>query len=61
MLWENYEIKGEVKPRTYRKKARKRYLQTIKKKKPGKKVLRKELRYQLSCLNRNLGYIDTFL
>lgn len=50
-----------TKPRTYRRLARKSYLDIIKKKNKSKKVLRAGLRMQLNCVKRNLGYIDKML
>ena len=49
------------KPRTYRRIARKNYLNLAKKKKAGWKVLRRGLREQLQYLRRNLRYIDQLL
>ena len=46
------------KPRTYRRIARKKYLNLVKNKKPRRKVLRRGLRDQLQYLRRNLKYID---
>lgn len=44
-----------VKPRTYRKEARKRYLAEAKKQQKNKASLRKAIRNQLNCLDRNGG------
>ena len=49
------------KPRTYRRIARKKYLNLAKKKKPGRKVLRRGLREQLQYLRRNLKYIERLI
>jgi len=49
------------KPRTYRRVARKNYLNLAKKKKPGKKNLRRGLRQQLQYVRRNLRYIYELL
>ena len=49
------------KPRTYRKIARKRYLNTAQKKNKHQKVIRKAVRTQLSYVNRNLKSIDLLL
>jgi IS5 family transposase len=51
----------ERKPRTYRRQARKNYLQMAKNKRPGKDLLRKGIRQQLQYLKRNLGHIDRLL
>ena len=50
-----------VKPRTYRKSAHKRYLAEAKKKKKSKKEIRKALRVLLNCVGRNLGHVDKML
>ena len=47
-----------IKPRTYRKKARKEYLSASKNKRMSTSKRRQILRLQLGYLNRNLGYID---
>jgi len=60
-LWELMGERLPVKPRTYRKKAHKRYLSQSKKKKASKASLRKTLRYLLNCVERNLGHIDDML
>lgn len=49
------------KPRTYRKVARREYLQVAQKKVKHKKVLRKAIRGQLGYLKRNLDHIDGLL
>ena len=49
------------KPRTYRKKARKEYLQTAQKKSPQRKAIRKAVGKQLRYLRRNLQSIDHML
>ncbi len=48
------------KPRTYRKKARKAYLQAVRKRKKTGKEIRKSIGTQLSFLRRNLGYIASY-
>jgi len=60
-LWKLMGDRLAVKPRTYRKKAHKRYLSQSKKKKVSKASLRKTLRYLLNCTERNLGHIDQML
>ena len=50
-----------VKPRTYRKVAHKRYLQEAKKKQKSTVSIRKAIRVLLNCVKRNLGYIDQML
>ena len=49
------------KPRTYRRKARKLYLNLAKNKKPGLKLRRRGLREQLQFLKRNLKHISCLL
>lgn len=51
---------GEKKPRTYREVARRRYLTLAKRRRKSAKKIRKELRYQLGCIHRNLEYIDVY-
>ncbi len=46
------------KPRTYRKQARKAYLNTAMKRQKTRKEIRKALRKQLNYLKRNLGHIE---
>lgn len=60
-LWERTKGRLEVKPRTYRKVAHKRYLSQAKKKNASRASLRKTLRYLLNCVERNLGHIDDML
>ena len=50
-----------IKPRTYRKQARQRYLSEAKKRQKNKTSLRKAIRYQLNCLDRNILYINKML
>lgn len=49
------------KPRMYRQKARKDYLNLAKCKKRTAKKIRKAIKAQLQYIRRDLGYIDTFL
>jgi hypothetical protein len=49
------------KPRTYRKKARKDYLDFIYKKKPGKDIVKKAIGKQLRYVSRNLKHVDKML
>ena len=51
----------KLKPRTYRKIARKEYLKVAQKKHKTKKEIRNALRKQLSYLNRNIKYIHQLL
>jgi hypothetical protein len=58
-LWDSG--KGKVKPRTYRRLARKAYLSFSHQRKPGKKKIRKAIGKQLGYLFRDLGHIDRML
>ena len=51
----------ERKPRTYRQKARKDYLEVAKQRRPNQKKRRKAIRKQLAYLRRNLSHIDVLL
>ena len=46
------------KPRTYRQKARQAYLAIVKRRRPGRKVIRRGIKQQLQYLRRNLGHIE---
>lgn len=50
-------VSGQVKPRTYRRKARQSYLRLVRNKRPGFRLIRKTIRQQLQYLKRNLGHI----
>lgn len=50
----------DEKPRTYREVARRRFLKLIKRRKKSIKKIRKELRYQLGCIRRNLDHIEAY-
>ncbi len=52
---------GIKKPRTYRSKARKDYLNLAKSKKRTRPKIRKAIRKQLNYIKRDLGYIDRYL
>ena len=52
---------GGKKPRTYRQRARKAYLNISKRKRPGSKLIRKGIREQLQYIRRDLQYITTML
>lgn len=49
------------KPRTYRKTARKEYLEVAKAKKRSAKKIRQLIRRQLGCLNRDIRYVEAYL
>lgn len=53
--------KGKIKPRTYRKNARRDYLSTAKQRKKRKKTIRKAIKTQLNYLGRNLRTIEKLL
>ena len=64
MLFHNKNLAFEqnyYKPRTYRQKARKEYLNLAKCKKPTGKKIRKAIKSQLQYIRRDLRYIDAFL
>ncbi len=48
------------KPRTYREVARCRFLKLNKRRRKSAKKIRKELRYQLGCIRRNLDHIEAY-
>jgi hypothetical protein len=60
-LFEHLRDKLELKPRTYRKVANKKYLSEAKKKQVSKKTLRTTIRYMLNCLDRNIRNIKMML
>lgn len=60
-LWQQLKTPGAAKPRTYRRLARKDYLNMAKKRKKKPKELRKSIRKQLNYLNRNLNTINMLL
>jgi hypothetical protein len=51
----------EAKPRTYRRTARKCYLQTAQKKNKSRKVIRRAIRQQLQFLRRDIAIINRLL
>lgn len=55
------ELKIKKKPRTYRKKARKDFLNVSKKKRKGEKELRKALKLQLQFVRRDIQHINRLL
>ena len=50
-----------ARPRTYRVKARRAFTAFVRRKKPGRKVIRRATRQQLACVHRNLKFIDRLL
>lgn len=60
-LFEHHKDRLAVKPRTYRKVARSKYLAEAKKRQANKKTLRSCSRYQLNCLDRNIRSINELL
>ena len=60
-LYEQVREQFDQKPRTYRRIARKDYLELAKQRRPKKKKLRKAIRKQLSYLRRNLAHIDALV
>jgi len=61
ILFDNLRDEMDVKPRTYRKLARNKYLVESKKRQANKKTLRSAIRYQLNCLDRNIISINSML
>lgn len=62
ILWEKLPAcQRQTKPRTYRKEARKRYLNIAKKKKKNKQQIRKSIGQQLRYLRRNIKTIEELL
>jgi len=52
---------GQRRPRTYRQKARRDYLNVSKRRKPRRNIVRKAIKKQLQYVNRNLKIVDTML
>jgi IS5 family transposase len=57
------QVRGEIKkkPRTYRQKARREYLQVSKQRKVTRKKMRQAIGKQLNYVKRNLGHIDALI
>jgi IS5 family transposase len=57
------QVKGKLvkKPKTYRKVARKKYLEVAKKRRPSHKERRKAIGKQLGYIKRNLGHIERLI
>ena len=60
-LYELLKSEFSLKPRTYRKVARRKYLAESKKRQKSKKTLRPAIRYMLNCLDRNIRSINKML
>ncbi len=60
-LYEPIKEKFFNKPRTYRNRARKDYLQVAKQRRPSRKQRRKAIKKQLQYLQRNLGHIEQLI
>jgi hypothetical protein len=60
-LYEPLKEKLEKKPRTYRRKARKSFLEVAKKRQPSQKQRRKAIKKQLQYLQRNLAHVDQLI
>lgn len=54
------QVSGK-KPRTYRQKARKQYLNVSKSKRPTRKKMRQAIRQQLEHVNRDINYVNRYL
>lgn len=61
VLYDRARDEMKVKPRTYRKMARKKFLAESKKRQVNKKTLRSAIRYHLNCLDRNIRSINELL
>jgi hypothetical protein len=62
LIDELYPLSGlQKKPRTYRQKARKAYLSTVKQRRPGAQARRRGIKQQLQYLRRNLEHIKKLL
>lgn len=61
MIDELHEQTGGEKPRTYRRRARKEYLNVARKKRKTPKEIRKAIRKQLNYIKRDWGYITDYL
>ncbi len=60
-LYKSCQTKGEKKPRTYRKKARKDYLKVAKKRRPSRQERRVAIAQQLKYIYRNLLHIEKLI
>ncbi len=60
-LYEPLKEKFKNKPRTYRKRARKDYLQVAKQRRTSRKQRRKAIKKQLQYIQRNLGHIEQLI
>lgn len=60
-LYEQVQEQLEKKPRTYRRLARKQYMQVAKQRRASRKVIRKAIRQQLGYVRRNLAHIDALV
>ncbi len=60
-LYKTCQTKGNKKPRTYRKKARKDYLKVAKKRRPSRQERRRAIAKQLQYIKRNLSHIENLV
>ena len=60
-LYNTCQTKGNKKPRTYRKKARKDYLKVAKKRRPSRQERRRAIAQQLKYIKRNLLHIEKLI
>ncbi len=56
-----HQLGNGEKPRTYRRRAHKEYVQFVRTRKPGQKKIRRCIKKQLGYLDRNLGSIERML
>jgi len=61
MVDELHDPKEGLKPRTYRRKARREHLKTAKKRKKSKKEIRGAIKKQLQYIRRDLGTVETYM
>ena len=61
ILHKSRQDKSKKKPRTYRKIARKDYLEVAKQRRPSRQKRRKAIKKQLQYINRNLGHIEQII
>ena len=60
-LYKSYQTKGNKKPRTYRKKARKDYLKVARKRRPSRQERKSAIAKQLQYIKRNLSHIENLV
>jgi hypothetical protein len=61
ILYSEFRVKGQKKPKTSPKKARQDYLEVAKKRRPSQKQIRKALKKQLKYVGKNLTSIEVLI